>query len=165
MCSSAEPLGVMPVAESVTRFGATSPAGAIASCGLMVAPVPDTAKSCDAPFAAIVSVAFLAPNALGLNCIVTRHAEDAASEPPSWHVVVNGNSAAFESAILVTGTAAVPLFDKVIDRDTVDVLPTPVVGNVRFGHVMTNVDGVTVDGVVAGELLEQLAASAANRRR
>ena len=74
---------------------------------------------------------------------------------------MNGNSAGFESVTLVTATGAVPLFDNVIASDVVDVLPTPVVGNVRFGHVITNVAGVTVDGVVEGVLLEQLTASAA----
>jgi hypothetical protein len=45
--------------------------------------------------------------------------------------------------------------------EVLDVIPTPVVGKVRPGHVITNVDGVTVDGVVEGVLLEQFAASAA----
>ena len=58
--------------------------------------------------------------------------------------------------MLVTGTAAVPLFQSVIVSVVRDVAPTPVVGNVRVGQVMTNVEGVTADGVV-GVLLEQLA--------
>jgi len=62
---------------------------------------------------------------------------------------------------LVTGTAAVPVFHNVTAMEVLDVIPTPVVGNVRPGHVITNVDGVTVDGVVEGVLLEQFAASAA----
>src|SRR5690242_17057975 len=44
--------------------------------------------------------------------------------------------------------------------DEVDVRPTPVVGNASPGHVMTNGDGVTADGVV-GVLLEQPTANAA----
>ena len=78
-------------------------------------------------------------------------------------MVVNGNSVPFESTTLVTGTAAVPLFHSVM-ASALEVAPTPVVGNVRLGQVMTNVDGVTADGAVGVVLLEQLAASAASNQ-
>jgi len=77
--------------------------------------------------------------------------------------VVKGNSAAFVSTTLVTGTAVVPVFQSVMFIDA-DVAPTPVVGNVRFGHVITNVEGVMAAGVV-GVLLEQPAASSATSKR
>jgi hypothetical protein len=67
--------------------------------------------------------------------------------------------------MLVTGTAAAPVFTSVTTTVVDDVAPTPVGGNASPGHVITNVDGVTVDGVVVGELLEQLAASAATIRK
>jgi hypothetical protein len=77
---------------------------------------------------------------------------------------VKGNWVASDVATLATGTAAVPLFDSVTTTVVGDVEPTPVGGNARPGHVMTNVDGVTVVGVV-GVLLEQLAASATIRAK
>jgi hypothetical protein len=143
----------MPVPDSVYTFGATAPAGAIVTCGLTVAPVPANGMSCVFPFALTVIVALRAPIAAGLNLVVTLHVDDAGKEPPIWHVVVKGNSAAFVLTTLVTGTGVVPVFQSVIDSG-VDVAPMPVVGNVRFGHVITNVDGVTAAGVV-GVLLEQ----------
>ena len=163
--SSADPLGVMLTADRVTTFGATSPAGAMASCGLTFAPVPVSAKSCDPPLAAIVRVPVRVPIAAGLNCAVTLQVDDGASEPPSRHVVVNGNSAALESITLVSGTAAVPVFHKVMTTGVADVRPTPVVANVDVGHVMTNVAGVMADGAVDEVLLEQPAASAVKSTR
>src|SRR5215831_8052317 len=91
VCSSTTPLGVMPVPDSVNTFGAISPAGVIESCGLTDAPVPVSANGCDVPLALIVNVAVRAPSAFGLNFVLTLHVDDAGSEPPSWHVVVNGN--------------------------------------------------------------------------
>jgi hypothetical protein len=75
---------------------------------------------------------------------------------------VNGNWTASDVATLVTGTAVEPVFDSVTTTVVDDVAPIPVGGNTRPPHVMTNVDAVTVDGVVDGVLLEQLAASAAS---
>jgi hypothetical protein len=75
---------------------------------------------------------------------------------------VKGNSAAFVVTTLVTATAAVPELVSAIDNGD-DVVPTPVVGNVMFGHVITNVAGVMAAGVV-GVLLEQPAATSVKRR-
>ena len=98
----------------------------------------------------MVSVAVCAPIALGVNRVVTVQVEFGASDPASWHVVVQGNSPAFESVTLVTGTAAAPLFQSVTTSGVVDVAPSPVDGNAGLFHVMTKVVGVTVvgDGVV-----------------
>ena len=63
--------------------------------------------------------------------------------------------------MLAIGTEVVPVFDSVTTTDVDDVAPTPVGGNASPPHVMTNVDDVTVDGVVDGVVLEQLAASVA----
>jgi hypothetical protein len=79
-------------------------------------------------------------------------------------VVEKGNSVGFDSATLATGTAAVPVFHSVTAMDVLDVAPTPVVGNAVPGHVMTNVDGVTVDGVVDVVALEHPAATAAKAK-
>jgi hypothetical protein len=63
--------------------------------------------------------------------------------------------------MLVIGTGLAPVFHSVTTTVEDDVAPTPVVGNVRPAQVMTNGDGVTVEGVVDGVLLEQPAASTA----
>jgi len=76
---------------------------------------------------------------------------------------VNGNSAAFESVTLATGTAVLPVFDNVMTIGDAEVRPTPVVAKTRPGHVMTNGDGVRVDGVV-DVVLEQLTANAARMK-
>jgi hypothetical protein len=55
-------------------------------------------------------------------------------------------------ATLATGTGLAPLFHSVTTR-TALVRPTPVVGKAVLPQVMTNVDGVVVDGDVV--LLEQ----------
>jgi hypothetical protein len=61
------------------------------------------------------------------------------------------------SVTLVTGTGAVPVFQSVTSTGAL-VRPTPVVGNARLLHVITNVDGVVVvDGDVV--LLAQPEAS------
>jgi hypothetical protein len=82
------------------------------------------------------------------------------SIPPIWQVVVTGNSSPFEVEMLTTGTALPPVFHNVTTIGVEDVAPRPVGGNASPAHVITKVDGVTVDGDVVGAL-EQLAASAA----
>jgi len=83
VCSSTVPPGVMPVPDNVNTFGATSPAAAIVSCGLTVAPVPENAKSCDLPLALIVTVPVRAPSALGLKLVATLQKDDGEREPPT----------------------------------------------------------------------------------
>jgi hypothetical protein len=65
--------------------------------------------------------------------------------------------------MLVTGTAAVPLFQSVTIAVEAEVAPTPVVGNARLPHVITKGEGVIVDGVVVEVLLLHAAASTTKR--
>jgi hypothetical protein len=62
--------------------------------------------------------------------------------------------------MLMTGTPVVPVFQSVTATGVDEVAPRPVGGNASPVHVITNVDGVTVEGDAAGAL-EQLEASAA----
>jgi hypothetical protein len=142
------------VTDSTNTVGAASPALLIESCGLTVAPVPESdSAGCAVEFALMVSVVVCAPSAFGANATLTAQVEFAASVPPSWQVVVHGNSPVLLFVTLATGTGPVPVFQSVMATAAL-VRPTPVVGNVRLPHVMTNVDGVVVvEGVVV--LLEQ----------
>jgi hypothetical protein len=86
---------------------------------------------------------------------VTWHVDFGASEPPTLHEVVTGNSDGLELETLATDTPAEPVFDSVMTTGAVLFAPTAVWGNASVGHVITNVDGVIAvdEGVVV--LLEQ----------
>jgi hypothetical protein len=95
----------------------------------------------------------------------------ASSWPLMAHVVLHGNSAAFEFVMAPTATAVVPVFHIPTTSVLLDVVPTVVVGNAVGVHVIVNVDGwmfvgavvlvVVVEGVV---LLEQPVAATMRMR-
>jgi hypothetical protein len=92
-------------------------------------PVPETASEPDPAFDVLtVTVLERDPAADGLNRIVTVHEAPGLKLPGSEHVVVIGNSVAFELVMLDICTAAVPTLFNVRVAIVEDVDPTVVTG-------------------------------------